>query len=89
MAIDCDLYERSSEASEAGGSTQVRSSQGKMVPSPRTGDVTGPEAKHRCDVKWPETSGDTSTVHPYVFKSMVDLTAMSVVEVLESRGSLW
>lgn len=77
-AVDCGMYELRSEDRKA---THV-SSQGKRISIVRKGSNA-----IRCSIKWPKASArsESSTVHPYIYKNMVDLLAFEIKEALQSR----
>ena len=77
-AVDCGMYE---EARVAGEAEHV-DSQGRRVAVDRRRS-----ASTKCVMKWPGARGRTeaSTVHPYVYKNMVDLMAFEVKDALGVR----
>lgn len=72
MAVDCGLYEM-----RESGPIKMESSQGNDVVARR-----GTASKPKCAIKWPAKRDDASTVHPYVYKNMVDLMAWEVKDAL-------
>jgi hypothetical protein len=75
-AVDCGLYE---EKKPAAAVPQV-SSQQTAAKAPRRAPLTV-----SCDVKWPKRSErrDDSTIHPYVYKNMIDLLSFEIKDALE------
>jgi Helicase conserved C-terminal domain len=84
VAIDCGLYEdKRQEAKE-----RHVSSQGKAVEVKRRSMFGDAEGRPVCDCKWnsPSRSAtDSSTLHPYVYKNMVDLLAWDVKDFLQTK----
>lgn len=80
-ATDCGLYERR----VARFPKSVESSQGPATTGRRRAASTRPV----CDIKWasPETRADDSTVHPFIYKNLVDLLAFEIKDLLEARLS--
>jgi len=78
VAVDCGLY----ELRTADSASKHVSSQGKRIPIVRKAPETA-----RCAVKWPkrEAMTDETTLHPYIYKNMVDLLAFEIKEALLSR----
>lgn len=78
VAVDCGLYEmRTTDYA-----SKHVSSQGKRIPIVRKAPGSA-----RCAVKWPkpEAMTDATTLHPYIYKNMVDLLAFEIKEALLSR----
>eukprot|EP00873_Tetraselmis_striata_P043915 jgi/Tetstr1/464179/TSEL_008984.t1 len=77
-AVDCGLYETRAASAPP---PQV-SSQNTDVAVRRDGSLPV-----KCDIKWPKPGDrqDASTLHPYVYKNMVDLLAFDVKDALEGK----
>lgn len=77
-AVDCGLYKTRSSVD----ATEQVSSQNTKAKTRRLRNQTV-----KCDIKWPraESRVDTSTMHPYVYKSMVDLLAFEIKDALEGK----
>ena len=76
-AVDCGLYEVKNKPK-----AELVSSQGKDVV------VAGDRReKISCSLKWPSVKDDDSTVHPYVYKNMIDLMAWEIVDILKERDA--
>ena len=77
-AVDCGLYETRPGAEPT---AQVSSQNTKAKRRP------GRDEPVKCDVRWPKPGArdDASTLHPYVYKNMVDLLAFEIKDALEGR----